>query len=56
MWVQRTGPWCFSQSKSATGCVVNHVNPGANYVERSVENALVVYKGRDPGEPVISGP
>ena len=56
MWVQKTGPWCFSQSKSATGCIVNHANPGANYVERSVENALVVYKGRDPGEPVISGP
>jgi phosphodiester glycosidase len=56
MWVQKVGPWCFSQSKSATGCVVNHANPGANYVERSVENALVVYKGMDPNEPVLTGP
>ena len=56
MWVQKVGPWCFSQSTSATGCIVNHANPGANFVERSVENALVVHKGRDPSEPVLTGP
>jgi hypothetical protein len=36
--------------------VVNHANPGANYVERSVENAIVVHKGNDPNEPVLTGP
>jgi hypothetical protein len=56
MWVQKVGPWCFSESKSVTGCVVNHANPGANYVERSVENAIVVHKGKDPSEPVLTGP
>lgn len=58
MWVSQRGDWCYSPTAVAEGCIVNRANasPG-NYKERSVENALLVLPGADPGEsPPPIGP